>query len=100
MKLTFFIALITSWLAPQQVDQSGNDKIENFSLVNATNNKTVSLADFANERTVVLIFTSNYCPYARLYEDRIIAWLRSMPGGVYSFCSSTPIPRWTILMIT
>jgi peroxiredoxin len=85
MKLTFFIALITWWLAPQQSNQSGNDKIENFSLVNATNNKTVSLTDFANERTIVLIFTSNYCPYARLYEDRIIALAEEYAGRGVQF---------------
>jgi peroxiredoxin len=50
-----------------------SQKIENFTLINAIDNKSVSLADFAQEKGVVLIFTSNYCPYAKLYEDRIMA---------------------------
>lgn len=52
--------------------QTGN-KIENFTLTNTINNRSVSLSDYANTKGVVIIFTSNYCPYSKLYEDRIIA---------------------------
>jgi peroxiredoxin len=46
--------------------------VENFSLPEAVEGKTVSLADLSGSRAVVLIFTSNYCPYSKLYEDRLI----------------------------
>lgn len=86
MRLILLFALIT-WLPEWQPQwfQNGNQKIENFTLVNATNNQVVSLADYANERAVVLIFTSNYCPYARLYEDRIIALAEEYNGRGVKF---------------
>jgi peroxiredoxin len=48
------------------------DKISNFTLVNAINNTSVSLSDYASSKAVVLIFTSNDCPYSRLYEKRLL----------------------------
>lgn len=51
--------------------QAGN-KIENFTLTNVVTNESVSLSDYANEKGVVMVFTSNYCPYSKLYEDRIL----------------------------
>ena len=42
-----------------------------FSLKGA-NNKTTSLSDFANAKIVVLVFTSTQCPYAKLYENRLV----------------------------
>jgi len=60
-------------------------KIENFTLVNAIDRNSVSLADFKNERTVVLIFTSNYCPFARLYEERIMSLITQYQGKGVQF---------------
>ncbi|MEJ8802888.1 thioredoxin family protein [Pontibacter sp. H249] len=47
------------------------DKVANFTLQGA-NNQTVSLSDFASAKTVVLVFTNNQCPYAKLYENRLV----------------------------
>ncbi len=44
------------------------DKVENFSL-KSTSGKTVSLSDYDG---VVVVFTCNTCPYAQMYESRII----------------------------
>jgi len=86
MKLIGFFALVLWSLSPETPPaQTGSGKIENFSLVNALNNKTVSLADYANERAVVVVFTSNYCPYARLYEDRIVALAEEYTGRGVQF---------------
>lgn len=35
--------------------------------------KMVSLDDYRSQQGVILIFTCNHCPYAKAYEDRIIA---------------------------
>ncbi|MCX8113173.1 MAG: thioredoxin family protein [Bacteroidia bacterium] len=48
------------------------DKAPTFSLKNI-DGKLVSLSDYAKEKGVIVIFTCNHCPYAKLYEDRIIA---------------------------
>jgi peroxiredoxin len=47
-------------------------KVENFALPNAIDNKIVKLNDFASQALVVIVFTSNYCPFSKLYEDRLI----------------------------
>ncbi|PRY16462.1 AhpC/TSA family protein [Pontibacter ummariensis] len=47
------------------------DKVADFSL-QGSNNASTSLSDFANAKTVVLVFTNNHCPYAKLYENRLV----------------------------
>lgn len=47
------------------------DKAEDFKLKNI-DGKMVSLADFKEAKGFIVIFTCNHCPYAKLYEDRII----------------------------
>lgn len=48
------------------------DVVENFTLKNV-DGKSVSLADYKLKKGVILVFTCNSCPYAKAYEDRIIA---------------------------
>lgn len=50
-----------------------DDEIKDFTLMNV-DGKPVSLSDYEHNRGVVVIFTSNRCPYSKAYEDRIIAW--------------------------
>nr|BAL57298.1 peroxiredoxin [uncultured Bacteroidetes bacterium] len=47
------------------------DKAPAFSLKNV-DGRTVSLADYAKEKGVIVVFTCNHCPYAKKYEERII----------------------------
>lgn len=35
--------------------------------------KMVSLADYTEAKGFVVVFTCNHCPYAKLYEDRLVA---------------------------
>lgn len=55
----------------QSVYEMGS-KVSNFSM-KSVDGKTYSLSDYDNKKAVVVIFTTNHCPYAKLYEDRIIA---------------------------
>lgn len=48
------------------------DKAPDFRLKNV-DGKMVSLKDFRDAKGFVVIFTCNHCPYAVMYEDRIIA---------------------------
>ncbi|GAA0873133.1 thioredoxin family protein [Gangjinia marincola] len=48
------------------------DKATDFSLKNI-DGSMVSLADYPEAKGFIVIFTTNHCPYAVLYEDRIIA---------------------------
>lgn len=47
------------------------DQAEDFSL-KSVNNKMVSLADYKDALGYIVVFTCNHCPYAQLYEQRII----------------------------
>jgi len=48
------------------------DVAADFNLKNV-NNKKVSLSDYKDAKGFIVIFTCNHCPYAKAYEDRIIA---------------------------
>lgn len=47
------------------------DTVEDFSLKSA-DGKQVSLADFKDAKGFIVIFTCNSCPYAKMYEQRMI----------------------------
>ncbi len=47
------------------------DSASDFSLKNI-DGSMVSLSDYKNQKGVIVIFTCNSCPYAKMYEDRII----------------------------
>lgn len=47
------------------------DQVEEFTLQDLTG-QTVSLSEIAGTSGSILIFTSNSCPFAKLYDDRII----------------------------
>jgi peroxiredoxin len=48
------------------------DKADDFRLKNV-DGKFVSLSDYKDAKGYIVIFTCNHCPYAQLYEERIIA---------------------------
>ncbi len=47
------------------------DKAEDFSLLNV-DGRLISLDDFPEAKGFIVVFTCNHCPYAQLYEQRII----------------------------
>lgn len=49
---------------------SVGDKATVFSLKNV-DGKTVSLADYNNQKGAIIVFTCNHCPFAKKYESRI-----------------------------
>ncbi len=54
-----------------QVKAQSYQGLDAVRLVNALNGDTISLDYQSSGPLVVVIFTSNYCPYSRKYEDRI-----------------------------
>src|ERR1035437_8171690 len=48
------------------------DEAADFKLKNV-DQKMVSLSDFGDAKGFIVIFTCNHCPFAKAYEDRIIA---------------------------
>ncbi|WP_299985082.1 thioredoxin family protein [uncultured Pontibacter sp.] len=68
---SFVVAfLVTASVFAQGSYQLGS-KVADFSLKDGQGN-AVSLSDFASSKTVVVVFTDNQCPYAKLYENRLV----------------------------
>ncbi|MBL3656534.1 redoxin domain-containing protein [Fulvivirga sediminis] len=67
MNKILIIALLTIVQLPLALGQ----KVDDFTLNNVTNNQKVSLSDYKDSKGVVVIFTSNVCPYSVYYEGRI-----------------------------
>lgn len=55
------------------------DVAPDFKLKNI-DGKMVSLSDYKDVKGVIVIFTCNHCPYAVLYEDRIVALNSKLKG--------------------
>lgn len=47
------------------------DKVENFTLRNV-DGRQISLTDYSHAEGLIIVFTCLHCPYAELYEHRII----------------------------
>ena len=58
--------------ASAQTGYSIGAPVAPFSLKDAAG-KSVSLADYAGAKAVVVVFTNPYCPYTKLYETRLAA---------------------------
>ncbi len=67
---TFLTALLFTGAMLAQ-GYSVGDKATDFSLKNI-DGKMMSLADIDDAKGYVVVFTCNHCPYAVMYEDRLI----------------------------
>jgi peroxiredoxin len=65
------------------------DAVSNFRLKN-TDGNMVSLSDFTSSKGVIVVFTSNHCPFAKAYEDRIIALNNKFAGQGYPVIAINP----------
>ena len=81
--------LLTATAFAQSGGYNLGDKVADFTL-KGNNNTTVSLSDFAKSKTVVLVFTSNVCPYAKLYENRLVALASDYAGKGVQFIFINP----------
>ena len=77
-KLIFASTLISLMLVAQSFTNSTpvtsyaiGDTVEDFKLQNV-DGSWIQLSDYMGEGGAIVIFTCNTCPYARLYEQRII----------------------------
>ena len=65
------------------------DKAADFKLQNV-DGKYVSLADFDDARGFIVVFTCNGCPYAKAYQDRIIALDKKYKAKGYPIVAINP----------
>lgn len=57
-------------------------ELKNFKLQNVANGEEVSLGAYSSVQGLVLIFTSNSCPYDEYYRNRIAALAQAYDGRV------------------
>ncbi len=84
LALSLFIFLCTGSLHAQ------SRKAADFTLPDAVSGNTVSLSDFQNKRAIVVLFTSNFCPYSKLYEERFSSMVKSYAGKDVAFIMINP----------
>ncbi len=65
------------------------DVATDFKLKN-TDGKFVSLKDYKDAKGFIVIFTCNHCPYAKAYEDRIIALDKKYKTAGYPVIAINP----------
>ncbi|MGG7663037.1 thioredoxin family protein [Dyadobacter sp. BHUBP1] len=75
--------------AQAQAGYQVGDAVSSFRLKN-TDGNMVSLTDFASSKGVIVVFTSNHCPFAKAYEDRIIALNSKFAGQGYPVIAINP----------
>jgi peroxiredoxin len=73
--ILIFMIAISSYTQAQQ-------PIQNFTLNNVVNGKTVSLDQYSSLSAVVVLFTGNECPYDNYYKDRIKQLIETYTGKV------------------
>jgi peroxiredoxin len=67
-----FAGLVCAFTAPASGGYAIGDRATDFKLRNV-DGRMVSLADYEDAKGFIVIFTCNHCPFAKAYEDRIIA---------------------------
>lgn len=74
--LAFTVLFLTGWCCSSAFGQlqSGygiGDVADDFTLKNV-DGKMITLSEIQNVKGYIIVFTCNHCPYAQLYEQRII----------------------------
>ncbi|GAB3891545.1 thioredoxin family protein [Spirosoma agri] len=76
LRLSFllWLTLGLSFLAHAQLPKGYTlgDAVADFQLKNV-DGRTISLADYRPQKGLIVVFTSNHCPFSKAYEDRLIA---------------------------
>ncbi|MDN3668277.1 redoxin domain-containing protein [Echinicola jeungdonensis] len=65
-------------------------KVSPFELNNLNSNGVFSLEDYNKAKAVVLIFTTNGCPFAKLYDERIIQLQQKFGPQGFQFAMINP----------
>ncbi|SHN18177.1 hypothetical protein SAMN04488057_109136 [Cyclobacterium lianum] len=79
----FILFFLCSFLATAQ-------QVSNVELVDAISGNTFATALHPPSTTMVFVFTSMSCPYAKLYEDRIQELFQKYAGSRVSFALVNP----------
>jgi Peroxiredoxin len=87
--ILFVLILLTVSANAQNNGYKIGDAATDFKLQNV-NGKYVSLSDYPKSKGYIVIFTCNHCPYAKAYEDRIIALDKKYSSKGYPVIAINP----------
>src|SRR5690606_17864994 len=65
-------------------------RVNDFQLQDVANNGSFSLSQHQSATAIVLIFTTNNCPFSKLYEERIINLVSEYQGKNIVFALVNP----------
>ena len=83
------LSMVINTLKAQSKGYALGDAVADFDVKNV-DSRTVSLADYRAERGLIVVFTAMHCPFARAYEDRIIALHRKFATLGYPVLAIMP----------
>ena len=86
--LSLSLALVTTSLTLSFAQRS--DYVEDFELPNLATGNEFSLKDYSSAPTIVVIFTSRHCPYAKLYDQRITKLINDFESDQVRFVLINP----------
>ncbi len=58
------------------------DAVADFKLKNI-DNLSISLSNYRDKKGLIVVFTSNHCPFSKVYEERLISLDRTFAGQGY-----------------
>ncbi len=89
--LTGLLVLILTQSVVAQTPKGYNlgDAIADFRLKNV-DNRQITLTDYRDQKGLVVVFMSNHCPFAKAYEDRLIALDRKFSPQGYPVLAIMP----------
>lgn len=88
-KLLFVFMMLGAILAQAQNGYEVGDVATDFSLKNI-DGEMVSLANMEEAKGFIVVFTCNHCPYAKLYEDRLIELDKEFKAKGYPVVAINP----------
>jgi len=68
----------------------GQTYVSDIKLKDVNTQKDVSLYDFKSKKAIVVIFTANFCPYSKLYHQRIKDLYKAYEGKDVQFLLINP----------
>jgi len=88
--LPLLLALVFASGLTAQKGYGPGERIADFTLKDAVSGRRVSLQDYEDRKGLILVFTCNSCPYAKAYEQRIMALDRDFASMGYPVIAVNP----------
>lgn len=86
---TFLLACLVAFTVTAQTGFKVGDTASDFNL-KGVDDKMYSLADMEDVKGYIVTFTCNHCPYAVMYEDRLVALQNEFGPKGYNIIAINP----------